>query len=338
MPPHVYTKWVDKQEQWSQIKCPHCCRFTHSDHIEERVLHCPTCRKSICIECEKPAHEGQCNRTSKEDLRAVMNALRHEGAAMCPRCRTVAGRMKEGCNRIVCTKPCTQVFCFKCSKDWALCKGKCKGGSTEILAQKAEAKDLSIVKEVLNELEDAVKKEMKLVDQEKLAKDKLNKIKEHYAVCISTIDQALLDGSASATSDIRRLVDNFITTLHEARGILVVPREVSDDRTFTNADEEIEEEPASTDEDGETEGRPNRKRAPTGDPSFHRLMKKARTEVVEDEEDPDDLEADFDNDEDRVAHDDEDDEGGFDIEDEYRSDDDDDEEQDDELEEDHVEW
>lgn len=257
---------------------------------------------------------------------------------MCPRCRTVAGRLKEGCNRIVCTKPCTQVFCFKCSRDWTLCKGKCKGGSTEILAQKAEEEDPSTAREVFNELEVVVKNEMKLVDQKKLTQDKLNKIKEDYAVCISTIDQALLDGSASATSDIRRLVNKFITTLHEARGILIVPRDVSDDRMFTNEDGDIEEEPASTDEDEETEGRPNRKRAPTGDPLFHRLMKKARIEVVEDEEDPDDLEADFDNDEDRVVHDDEGDEGGFDIVDEYRSDDGDEEEQDDELEEDYIEW
>lgn len=340
MPPHVYTKWFEKQEQWSQIKCPHCCRFTHADHVEERVLHCPTCRKSICIECEKPAHQGQCNRTSKEDLKAVINALRHEGAAMCPRCSHIAGRMKEGCNRIVCTKPCTQVFCFKCSRDWTLCKGQCKGGSTELLTQKAEAEDSSIAKDVLNELMKTVKKEMKLVDQEKLAKEKSNKIGEDYAVCVSTIDQALLDGSAAVTSDVRRLVDNFITTLHEARGVLVIPREVSDERTFTHEDEDIEEEPAYTDEhEEEIEAPVIRKRAPTGDLLFRRLLKKPRIEIIDDdeEEDPNDLKAGSDGNEDTVTHDDQDDDdGGFDVEDEYRSDDD--EEQDDESEEDHVEW
>ncbi|CAD0100139.1 unnamed protein product [Aureobasidium mustum] len=159
----------------------------------------------------------------------------------------------------------------------------------------------------LIEFWETVKRETKLVDQKKLAKIKLNKIKEDYAVCISTIDQARLDGSASVTSDIRRLVDNFITVLHEARGILILPRETADDRAPTHQDEEIEEEPA--------------------------------TESIDDEEDANDLEADSDSDGDTVAHDDEDDEDGFDvgIEDEYRSDDDDNEELSDELEEDYIE-
>lgn len=249
--------------------------------------------------------------------------------------------MKEGCNRIVCTKPCTQIFCFKCSRDWELCKGKCKGGSTELLEQKAEAEDSSIAKDVLNELEETVKREMKLVDHKKLAKIKLNKIKEDYAVCISTIDQARLDGSAFVTSDVRRLVDNFITTLHEARGVLILPRETADDRAPTHQDEEIEEEPAYLDEDEEVEAQLgySKKRAPTGDPLLHRLLKKPRTESIDDEEDANDLEADSDSDGDTVAHDDEDDEDGFDvsIEDEYRSDDDDNEELSDELEEDYIE-
>lgn len=309
------------------------------------MLHCPTCHKSICIECEKPAHEGQCDRSSKEDLKAVLNALRHEGAAMCPRCSSVAGRMKEGCDRIVCTKPCTQVFCFKCSKDWKLCKGKCKGGSTELLAEKAEAEDPSIAKTVLNGRKDTIQKEMQLVDQNNLTKEKLEKIKEDYAFCVSTIDQALLDGSASSyivMSDIQRLVDNFIITLHEARGILILPRDTSDDTAHTHEDEEIEEEPAYSDEEEEAEAqlRGSRKRAPTGDPLLHRLLKKPRLEIVDDEEDTDDLEADSDSGEDRVAHDIEDDEGGIDIDGGYgyRSDDDEGEEQDDEFEEDHLEW
>lgn len=135
IPSHVYTKWFEKQEQWSQVKCPHCCRWTHSDHINQgRVLECPNCNKSVCIECGKLAHEGQCKRTRKEDLKAVLNALRHEGAAMCPRCGFVAGREKDGCNQITCPKPCSQVFCFKCSKDWKICRGLCKGhGAAEVL-------------------------------------------------------------------------------------------------------------------------------------------------------------------------------------------------------------
>lgn len=208
------------------------------------------------------------------------------------------------------------------------------------MTQKAEAEDSSIAKDVLNELMKTVKKEMKLVDQEKLAKEKSNKIGEDYAVCVSTIDQALLDGSAAVTSDVRRLVDNFITTLHEARGVLVIPREVSDERTFTHEDEDIEEEPAYTDEhEEEIEAPVIRKRAPTGDLLFRRLLKKPRIEIIDDdeEEDPNDLKAGSDGNEDTVTHDDQDDDdGGFDVEDEYRSDDD--EEQDDESEEDHVEW
>ncbi|KAG9573568.1 hypothetical protein KCU77_g12393, partial [Aureobasidium melanogenum] len=261
---------------------------------------------------------------------------------MCPRCSHIAARMKEGCDRIVCTKPCTQVFCFKCSRNWALCKGKCKGGSTELLAEKAEAEDPSIAKAVLNERKDTVQKEMQLVDQKSLTKEKSEKIKEDYAFCISTIDQALLDGSASSyvvMSDIQRLADNFIITLHEARGILVLPRETSDDKAPTHEDEEIEEEPAYSDEDEEVEAQLNRKRAPTGDPLFRRLFKKPKIEII-DEEDANDLKADSDSGEDKVAHDDEDDEGGFDIngEDGYRSDDDEGAEQDDEFEEDHLEW
>ena len=208
------------------------------------------------------------------------------------------------------------------------------------MVQKTEAEDPSITKDVLNELEETVEKEMKLVDQKKLAKDKVNKIKKDYAVCISTIHQALLDGSASVTSDIRRLVDSFITTLHEARGILVLPRETSDERAPTHGDEEIEEEPAYSDEDEEVEAQLSysKKRAPTGDPLLHRLLKKPRTKII-DEEDASDLEADSDDDGDTVAHDDEDDEDGFDvgIEDEYRSDDDDNEDLGDELEEDYLE-
>ncbi|KAH0352519.1 hypothetical protein KCU83_g3776, partial [Aureobasidium melanogenum] len=262
---------------------------------------------------------------------------------MCPRCSHVAARMKEGCDRIVCTKLCTQVFCFKCSRDWALCKGRCKGGSTELLAEKAEAEDLSIAKAVPNERKDTIQKEMQLVDQKSLAKEKSEKIKEDYAFCISTIDQALLDGSASSyvvMSDIQRLADNLIITLHEARGILVLPRETSDDKAPTHEDEEIEEEPANSDEDEEVEAQLNRKRAPTGDPLFCRLFKKPKIEIIDDEEDANDLEADSDNGEHKVANDDEDDEGGFNIngEDRYRSDDDEGEEQDDEFEEDHLEW
>ncbi|KAK6004551.1 hypothetical protein QM012_008413 [Aureobasidium pullulans] len=259
---------------------------------------------------------------------------------MCPRCGHVAGRMKEGCNHIVCTKPCTQVFCFKCFRDWELCKGKCKGGSTELLTQKAKVEDPSIAKDVLNELKDTSKEEMRLVDQQNLAKETLKKIEYDCAVCMSTIDQTLLDGSASVASDIRRLMDNFVTTLHAACGVLVLPKEVSDDRTFAHEDEDIEEEPAYSDEDEEVEAQLNRKRAPTGDPLIRRLLKRPRTEIVDDEEEElNDLEADSDSDEDTAAHDDGDDEGGFDIEDEYRSDDDDDdEEQGNQMDEDHIEW
>jgi hypothetical protein len=104
------------------------------------VLNCPTCRKSICIECSKLAHEGQCKRTRRGDLKAVLNALKHEGAAMCPRCGFVAGREKDSCNQIICPKPCSQAFCFKCSRDWRLCKGMCKGGAAEVLERAAEEK------------------------------------------------------------------------------------------------------------------------------------------------------------------------------------------------------
>jgi len=104
------------------------------------VLECPTCNKSVCIECGKLAHVGQCRRTRKEDLKAVLNALRHEGAAMCPRCGFVAGRAKDGCNQITCPKPCSQVFCFKCSRDWKLCRGLCKGGgAAEVLERATQA-------------------------------------------------------------------------------------------------------------------------------------------------------------------------------------------------------
>jgi hypothetical protein len=143
IPPNVYTKWFENLEQRSQIKCPHCCRWTHSDHITEaRILDCPTCRKSVCLECSKLAHEGQCKRTKKEDLKAVLNALRHEGTAMCPRCGLVAGREKDGCNQITCPKPCSQAFCFKCSRDWKLCKGMCKVGATEVLERAAQEDNL----------------------------------------------------------------------------------------------------------------------------------------------------------------------------------------------------
>jgi hypothetical protein len=78
-----------------------------------------------------------------------MNALKHEGAAMCPRCGFVAGREKDGCNQITCPKPCSQTFCFKCSRDWRLCKGTCKGGATEVLEKAAEeeSSDSPILKE-----------------------------------------------------------------------------------------------------------------------------------------------------------------------------------------------
>lgn len=53
---------------------------------------------------------------------------------MCPRCGFVAGREKDGCNQITCPKPCSQVFCFRCSKDWKICRGLCKGhGAAEVL-------------------------------------------------------------------------------------------------------------------------------------------------------------------------------------------------------------
>ena len=56
---------------------------------------------------------------------------------MCPRCGFVAGRAKDGCNQITCPKPCSQVFCFKCSRDWKLCRGLCKGGGAAEVLEKA---------------------------------------------------------------------------------------------------------------------------------------------------------------------------------------------------------
>lgn len=56
---------------------------------------------------------------------------------MCPRCGFVAGRAKNGCNQITCPKPCSQVFCFKCSRDWKLCRGLCKGGGAAEVLEKA---------------------------------------------------------------------------------------------------------------------------------------------------------------------------------------------------------
>jgi hypothetical protein len=169
IPRHTYTKWYEKLEQWSQIKCPHCCRWTHSDHVTEaRVLNCPTCRKSIRIECSKLAHEGQCKRTGKEDLKAVLNALKHEGAAMCPRCGFVAGREKNGCNQIICPKPCSQAFCFKCSKDWKLCKGICKGGAAEVLerATEEERQDSPVLEEDKSEGRALVVEDEDIEDEE----------------------------------------------------------------------------------------------------------------------------------------------------------------------------
>jgi hypothetical protein len=57
---------------------------------------------------------------------------------MCPKCGFVAGREKDGCNQIICPKPCSQAFCFKCFRDWKLCKGMCKGGAAEVLERAAE--------------------------------------------------------------------------------------------------------------------------------------------------------------------------------------------------------
>jgi hypothetical protein len=176
----------------------------------------------------------------------VMNALKHEGAAMCSRCGFVAGREKDGCNQITCPKPCSAAFCSKCSRDWGLCKGTCKGGATEVLERAAEEEEESSHSPLLKE------------------------------------DKSM--GHA----------------------------QIFDDEE--DEDEELEDKAAK------------RKRAPCPDPLFERFTKKAKSEMIEDEDDEHDPEATLDvsNDEDKDAHDDdEDDEAGFDIEEdnEYGSDD-----------------
>ncbi|CAD0092070.1 unnamed protein product [Aureobasidium vineae] len=234
-----------------------------------------------------------------------MTALRHESAAMCPRCGYVTGRMKEGCDR-------------KCTG----------GGSTAVLAKEVEAKAESpgIAKAYLSGLEDTIREELQLIDQDKLTKEKLAKIGKDCAVCVSTIDQALLDGSASSftvLSDVQRLVHSFVNPLRKNRE--APPLKVGE--SDVKIDKALQNEKAS------------RKRAPTGDPLFQRFMKKAKTGIIEDEEDKIDLEAGSDGDDDRDIHDEEDDGGEFDVdgEDEYAPGNDDDEAGD-ELEEDHVEW
>ena len=187
-----------------------------------------------------------------------MNALKHEGAAMCPRCGFVAGRAKDGCNQITCPKPCLQVFCIKCSRDWKLCRGLCKGGATQVLERAVEEKS---------------------------------------------------PGTGTHSPDES---GSQVSTAEE------------------------EEEEGDEEEKNISVKKKTKKRPPPGDPLFERFMKKAKTEVIEDEKDKNDPEtrSDASDDEDKNAHDDEDDDYEFDIEDdEYKSDDGEDVEND-ELEED----
>jgi hypothetical protein len=187
-----------------------------------------------------------------------MNALKHEGAAMCPKCGFVAGRAKDGCNQITCPKPCSQVFCFKCSRDWKLCRGLCKGhGATEVLEKAAEEQSPVI---------------------------------ENYSLVEAVGQGSTVEGKA--------------------------------------------------DKEAQLDENQTKKRAPSPDRLFERFTKRAKTEIVEDEEDKViDLEAILDasdDEEDKVVHDDDNEEAGFefeDEEDEYGSDDGEDEE-DDEVDED----
>jgi hypothetical protein len=87
---------------------------------------------------------------------------------MCPRCGFVAGREKNGCNQIICPKPCSQAFCFKCSKDWKLCKGICKGGAAEVLerATEEERQDSPVLEEDKSEGRALVVEDEDIEDEE----------------------------------------------------------------------------------------------------------------------------------------------------------------------------
>ncbi|KAI5200341.1 hypothetical protein E4T39_05771 [Aureobasidium subglaciale] len=128
-----------------------------------------------------------------------MNALRHEGAAMCPRCKLK--------------------FCFKCSKDWKLCKATCKGGAAELLDKETEGKSPGVVKGLLVGLKEVLRSELQLLDRQKWSKKELATIKDDYEYCVSMIDQALQDDTSHAVfADVKEYVHGFLDPLRKKRG------------------------------------------------------------------------------------------------------------------------
>lgn len=72
------------------------------------AFNCPVCKKSSCVECRQPVHEGRCRPVLSAELEACIRGLK---AKRCPGCAAVVER-NQGCNHMKCR--CGTHFCYVC--------------------------------------------------------------------------------------------------------------------------------------------------------------------------------------------------------------------------------
>jgi len=116
----TYKKYKQFQEAFFISRCSDF-KFCPSPDCEESCkgslkspkTFCQKCSNSFCFRCEKPWHEGKCN---KQEANKFKNCVAEMGAHKCPRCKTMIEK-NAGCPHMNC-RVCHYDFCWFCGSEY----------------------------------------------------------------------------------------------------------------------------------------------------------------------------------------------------------------------------
>ena len=119
---------------------PNCGRFLCAEGSRwtlSRYKTCPvsTCATVTCTRCKKRVGVGRERRMGLRKLQKhlceadprvidqpVFDLAKRSGWARCPHCKRMVERT-DGCNHMTCR--CGGQFCYRCSRRWWFCRGRC---------------------------------------------------------------------------------------------------------------------------------------------------------------------------------------------------------------------
>lgn len=122
LPKKIFEKYLSAKGLLKQLQrtCYSCQQeiYVPQADVDASFVTCNKCEASMCLNCNKMEHEGECVYTEFDQM--LKNLAKENGWAKCPRCAYHVEKSK-GCCHTKCR--CNAEFCNRCSKPWRQAEG-----------------------------------------------------------------------------------------------------------------------------------------------------------------------------------------------------------------------